>query len=222
MIPPKRSAKFVAKMEDVLAVYERPYDPDTPVVCMDEQPVQLIRETRRPLPTRKGSPLCVDFEYERAGTASIFLFTEALRGWRAAHVRQRRSAVDFAAEIAWLLDDVYPGRSKVIVVCDNLNTHALSSLYRAFKPEKARELARRLEIHYTPEHGSWLNIAECELSALSRQALAGRIGEMDELRRRTADWEHERNGRQVGVNWQFTNQDARTKLKRLYPEIQSS
>jgi hypothetical protein len=209
-------------MEDVLDIYERPYDPAAPVVCMDEQPVQLIKETRQPLRARPGQPRRFDFEYERAGTASIFLLTEPLKGWRAAHVRERRRAVDFAAEIAWLLEKVYPDAPVVVLVCDNLNTHNEASLYEAFEPQRARALAARLDIRHTPKHGSWLNVAECELSVMTRQALSGRIGTMARLRRQVAAWEKERNSRQIGVNWQFTTADARTKLRSLYPQPQLS
>lgn len=209
-------------MEDVLDVYERPHDPAAPVVCMDEQPVQLIKETRTPLRARPGKPRRVDFEYERAGTASIFLFTEPLKGWRAAHARTRRGATDFAAEIAWLLEEVYPDAPKVLLICDNLNTHTTASLYAGFEPQRARALAQRLEIHNTPKHGSWLNIAECELSVMTRQALAGRIGSLTALSNRIGAWQKDRNNRQIGVDWQFTTHDARTKLRRLYPQPQLS
>jgi hypothetical protein len=209
-------------MEDVLDVYERPYDPAAPVVCMDEQPVQLIKETRRPLRARPGKPRRVDFEYERAGTASIFLFTEPLKGWRAAHARARRTAIDFATEIAWLLEEAYPDAPRVVLVCDNLNTHTTAALYEAFEPQRARALALRMEIHNTPKHGSWLNIAECELSAMTRQSLAGRIGTLTALSNRIDAWQKDRNRRQTGVNWQFTTLDARTKLKSLYPQPQLS
>jgi len=209
-------------MEDVLDIYERPYDEAAPVVCMDEQPVQLIKETRRPLPVRPGEPKRIDYEYERAGTASIFLFHEALKGWRAAHVRERRTAVDFALEVAWLLDEVYPDAPTVVLVCDNLNTHTEASLYEAFEPQRARALAARLDIRHTPKHGSWLNAAECELSALTRQALSGRIGTLARLRRQVGAWEKERNSRQVGVDWQFTTAEARIKLRTLYPQPQLS
>lgn len=220
MIPPKHSAAFVANMEDVLEVYQRPYDAELPVVCMDEKPVQLVKETRLPEPARPGACRRVDFEYERAGTASIFLFTEPLAGWRAAHVRERRGAVDFAEELRWLLEERYPDAQRVVLVCDNLSTHGASSLYAAFEPERARRLACRLEWHFTPTHGSWLNIAECELSALTRQALGTRIGSLSALRRRVSAWQRDRNARQRGVDWQFTTADARIKLRRLYPQLQ--
>ena len=222
MIPPKQSAEFVARLEDVLDVYRRPYDPRYPVVNMDERPVQLVKETRTPLPARPGRPRRRDYEYERAGTASVFLFTEALRGWRKVSARPRRTAVDWAEEVRSLLEDEYPEAEKVVLVCDNLNTHDVSSLYKAFPPEVARRLAERLEIHYTPKHGSWLNIAECELSVLSRQCLGKRTSSMRELKRKVNPWARERNNRQRGVDWRFTTADARIKLKRLYPQIQMS
>jgi len=206
-------------MEDILDVYERPFNPDAPVVCMDEQPVQLVKETRKPYPVKPGAPRRVDYEYERAGTASVFMFVEPLVGWREAHIRERRTAVDFAHEIRWLLEEVYPDVDVVTLVCDNLNTHTAASLYEAFDAPTARRLARRLDIHYTPKHGSWLNIAECELSVMTRQALGGRIGCMKTLRRRLAAWHDDRNTRQRKVDWQFTAVDARIKLKSLYPEI---
>jgi hypothetical protein len=209
-------------MEDVLDIYERSCDPAAPVVCMDEQPVQLIKETRQPLRARPGQPRRIDFEYERAGTASIFLFTEPLKGWRAAHVRERRRAVDFAAEIAWLLEEAYPDAPLVVLVCDNLNTHTEASLYEAFEPRRARALATRLDIRHTPKHGSWLNVAECELSVMTRQALSGRIGTLARLRRQVSAWEQDRNSRQIGVDWQFTTTNARIKLRSLYPQPQLS
>ena len=222
MIPPKQNAAFVACMEDVLELYCRPYDPRVPVVNMDEQCVQLVKETRVALPLQPGQPMRYDYEYERNGTANVFLFVEALAGWRRTSVRQRRTAVDWAEEIRRLLEEDYPEAEKVVVICDNLNTHVIASLYEAFAPEHARRLARRLEIHYTPKHGSWLNIAECELSVLGRQCLGERTPDEASLRRKTQAWEHERNSRQQGVDWRFTTADARIKLKRLYPQIQMS
>ena len=222
MIPPKQSAEFVARMEDVLEVYRRPFDPESPVVNMDERPVQLVKETRTPVPMRPGRPRRFDYEYERAGVASVFLFTEALAGWRRVNARERRTAVDWAEEVRSLLDEDYPDARKVVLVCDNLNTHGTASLYEAFAPEEARRLAERLEIHYTPKHGSWLNIAECELSALSRQCLGKRTSSLRGLRRKVNPWARDRNKRQRGVDWRFTTADARIKLKRLYPQIQMS
>lgn len=222
MIPPKASPEFVARMEDVLEVYKRPYDPEYPVVNMDERPVQLVKETRTPIPMRPGRPRRFDCEYERAGVASVFLFTEALAGWRRVNTRERRTAVHWAEEVRSLLDDDYPDAKKVVLVCDNLNTHDTSSLYEAFPPEEARRLAERLEIHYTPKHGSWLNIAECEVSVLSRQCLGKRTSSLRELRRKVDPWARDRNKRQCGVDWRFTTDDARIKLKRLYPQVQMS
>lgn len=209
-------------MEDVLDVYERPYDPSRPVVNMDEQPVQLVKETRQPLETAPGRPRRYDHEYERAGTASVFLFTEALAGWRQVSVRPQRTAVDWAQELATLLEGRYAQAEKVILICDQLNTHVIASLYKAFPPERARRLARQLEIHYTPKHGSWLNIAECELSVLTRQCLRTRTSSRKALVRKVTPWARDRNARQRGIDWQFRTKDARIKLKRLYPEVQLS
>jgi hypothetical protein len=222
VIPPKADAEFVACMEDILDLYKRPYDPKRPIVNMDEQPVQLVKEIRQPLPTRPGRARRYDHEYERAGTACIFLFTEALGRWRDVHVRQRRTAVDWAQEIAELLETRYAEAEKVILICDNLNTHRISSFYKAFDPAKARRLAERIEIHYTPNHGSWLNIAECELSVLSRHCLRARTPSIQSLIRKVTLWAEDRNNRQRGVDWQFTTANARIKLKRLYPQIQMS
>lgn len=209
-------------MEDVLDVYERPYDPSHPVVNMDEQPVQLVKETRRPLETAPGRRRRYDHEYERAGTASVFLFTEALAGWRQVSVRPQRTAVDWAQELAALLEGRYAQAQKVLLICDQLNTHVIASLYKAFPPERARRLAQRLEIHYTPKHGSWLNIAECELSVLTRQCLRNRTPSLRALAGKVTPWARDRNARQRGVDWQFRTKDARIKLKRLYPEVQLS
>jgi len=220
VIPPQANAEFVAGMEDVLEVYRRPYDPQRPVVNMDERPVQLVKETRTPLGARPGTPRRYDYEYERAGVASVFLFTETLRGWRKVTARERRTAVDWAGELREILDGEYPDAEKVILVCDNLNTHKTASLYKAFPPAEARRLAERLEIHYTPKHGSWLNIAECEISVLSRQCLGRRTPGLSALRRKVLPWARERNERQRGVDWRFTTEDARIKLKRLYPQVQ--
>jgi hypothetical protein len=222
VIPPEADAAFVACMEDVLDVYERPYDPHCPVVNMDEQPVQLVQEIRPPLEAEPGQPRRYDHEYERAGTASIFLFTEALGGWRQVSVRPQRTAVDWAQEVAALLEGRYAQVPKVILINDQLNTHTIGSLYKAFPPEKARRLAQRLEIHYTPKHGSWLNIAECELSALTRQCLRNRTASLAALVRKVTPWARDRNAQQGGVDWQFRTKDARIKLKRLYPEVQLS
>lgn len=208
-------------MEDVLEVYHRPYDPRRPQVCMDEQPVQLIKQTRAPLPAVPGRPLCEDYEYERNGTANIFLFTEPLGSWRQARVRERKTAVDWAQEIHWLLEEQYPQADCVVLVCDNLNTHNIASLYEAFPPDMARRLVERLEIHYTPKHGSWLNIAETELSVLTRQCLSRRLPDQTHLIAETDAWSLARNTSHKTVDWRLTTDDARIKLKRLYPQFQS-
>lgn len=221
MIPPQQSAEFVADMEDVLEVYHQPYEPKHPMICMDEQPVQLIKETRTPLPAQPGHPKAVDYEYERNGTACLFIFTEPLSGWRKVVVRQRRTAVDWAVEIQRLLDEDYPDSQTITLVCDQLNTHKPASLYSAFSAPTARRLAEKLQIHYTPKHGSWLNIAENELSALTRQCLDRRIPDLETLERETRAWYIERNRLQKSVDWQFTTADARIRLKRLYPHIEN-
>ncbi len=221
MIPPEQNAEFVACMEDVLDLYHQPRDPRRPLVCMDEQPVQLIRETRHPLPAQPGQPERVDYEYERNGTAAIFLFTEPLGHWRRVSVREHRTAVDWAEEIRRLLEEDYPQAEKVILICDQLNTHTVGALYQAFPPEKARALAMRLEIHYTPKHGSWLNVAEIELSVFTRQCLDRRIPDTETLRQEAQAWYQERNDHQKGVDWQFTTANARIRLKRLYPQIKT-
>jgi hypothetical protein len=221
VIPPEQNGEFVARMEDLLDTYCLPPDPQVPLICMDEQPVQLIKETRSPLPGLPGHPPRMDYEYERNGTATVFMFTEPLQGRRQVHIRERRTAVDWATEIRSLLEVQYPEAARVRLVCDNLNTHKLGSLYEAFPPDTARRLAQRLEIHYTPKHGSWLNIAELELSVLTRQCLDRRIPDLDTLRRETQAWETRRNEGQKGVDWQFTTPDARIKLRRLYPQIQT-
>lgn len=209
-------------MEDVLDLYCLPYDPRTPLICMDEQPTQLIAETRPTLPQRPGKLERYDYEYERKGTAVNFMFTEPLGRWRKVSVRERRTSVDWAQEIKELLDRDYPEAEKIRLVVDNLNTHKVASLYEAFEPAEARRLAKRLEIHYTPKHGSWLNIAEIELSVLTSQCLNNRyIPDIQALAKETKAWEKHRNRKQKGVVWQFTTADARIKLKRLYPQIQS-
>lgn len=219
VIPPEHSGEFVAQMEEVLDLYHRPYNPHIPLVCMDEQPVQLIQETRKPLPAAPGKPEKVDYEYERKGTANIFMFTEPLQGTRHVRVTEHRTAVDWAHEVRDLLERRYPEVERVCLVCDNLNTHGLGSLYEAYPPEQAWALAKRLEIHHTPKHGSWLNIAEIELSALTGQCLDRRIPDIETLRHATKAWEKRRNEHHKGVAWQFTTQNARIKLKRLYPQL---
>jgi hypothetical protein len=208
-------------MEDVLEVYQQPYDPDFPVVCMDENPYQLLGETRPPIPMKRGRPKRLDDEYVRNGTCCIFLFTEALSGWRHAEPQEHRTKVDWAHQIRHLLDIDYPECKKVRLLMDKLNTHTISSLYEAFPPELALRLARRLEIHYTPKHGSWLNIAEIELSAMTRQCLDRRIDNIPSLMTELSAWETARNSMQKGVDWHFTTPDARTRQKHLYPQIKS-
>lgn len=220
MIPPDADGEYAARMEDVLAVYQRPLDPQAPVVCMDEQPVQLVNEVKQPIPAAPGRPKRVDYEYERNGTANIFMFTEPLTGWRHVDVTDHRTKTDWALQIRELLDGRYANVAKVVLVMDNLNTHSTGSLYQAFSPAEARRLAERLEIHHTPKHGSWLNIAENELSALTKQCLSRRIGTAAELKTEAAAWEAARNRDAVRVHWRFTIERAREKLRRVYPEIQ--
>lgn len=208
-------------MEDVLDLYHQPYDASSPVVCMDEKPYQLLDETRDPIPMAPGKPKRQDGEYIRNGTCSIFLFTESLAGRRHCAVRERRTRIDWANQIRDLLENRYPEAAKIRLVMDNLNTHSIASLYEAFPPEVARSLATRLEIHYTPKHGSWLNIAEIELSVMTRQCLDRRIADISSLRQELSDWESTRNTNQKGVVWQFTTDSARIKLKRLYPQFKS-
>lgn len=219
-IPPENSGAFVACMEDIIDIYHLPWDERRPVVCMDEQPIQFLKETRTPIPARRGRPTRIDYEYERNGTGSAFLFTEALQGWRNISVRDRRTAIDWAQEVRRILDDRYAEAEKVVLIMDNLNTHSVASLYEAFEPTEARRLAQRLEIHYTPKHGSWLNIAECELSSFTRQCMSRRMPDKETLQKEAAAWEEHRNKNQKGVDWHFTTKEARIKLKRLYPLIQ--
>jgi len=221
VIPPKGDAEFVAAMEDVLEVYHRPYDEKRPLVCLDEASKQLVGEIIEPIPAEPGQPERFDYEYIRNGTANLFMISEPLLGWRAVHVTERRTAVDFAEVVRWLVEEVHEEAEKVVLVMDNLNTHKLASLYEAFPPERARRIAERLEIHHTPKHGSWLNMAEIELSVLSRQCLDRRIETREELEREVAAWEEERNERQIGVKWRFTTADARIKLRHLYPAVQT-
>ena len=219
-MPPEDDAEFVCAMEDVLEVYQRPYDVKRPVVCLDEQSKQLIRETRTPFPARSGQPERVDYEYERNGTANLFMMFEPLAGRRRVKVTDRRTKVDFAHAMRELVDDQYAKAEVIVLVMDNLNTHKMSSLYEAFAPDEARRLIGRLEVHHTPKHGSWLNMTETELSMLSGQCVDRRIGEKSELRSEVAAWETSRNTDKCRVDWQFTTAEARVKLKRLYPSIQ--
>jgi len=207
-------------MEDVLEVYARPHDPRRPAVCIDEGGKQLIGDVRPPLPTRPGKPKRVDYEYKRGGMANLFLAFEPLAGVRHAEVTDRKASVDFARFARRVLDEWYPDAERVVFVLDNLSTHAPAAFYEAFEPAEARRLCERVEWHYTPKHGSWLNVAELELSVLARQCLDRRIPDMATLRREVAAWEAERNAAVVRVDWQFTTADARTKLKRLYPSVE--
>lgn len=218
-IGPKENASFVAHMEQVLQVYMRPYDAKHPVVCMDEQPKQLIREIRQPLKTSRGEQR-IDHEYIREGVCNVWMFTEPLGGWRDVRVSARRTANDWAQQVKALVDDSrYCDADRMTLVCDNLNTHCLASLYKAFNPEEALRIANKIELVHTPKHGSWLNIAECELSVLTRQCLRQRIAEVKTISEKSRTWATTRNRQQTGVDWQFTTEDARTKLKYLYPIV---
>lgn len=206
-------------MEDVLDVYHRPYDPLRPQVCLDEASKQLISETRPAIPMKPGQIERVDAEYRRNGTASVFMLTVPLEGQRHVRVREHRTRKDFAEVIRELCDELYPGAEKIVLVMDNLNTHDAASLYEAFEPAEARRLAEKLEIHYTPKHGSWLNMAEIELSVLSRQCMNDYFETQEQLAEQIAMWERSRNESNVGIDWRFTTADARIKLKKLYPTI---
>ena len=207
-------------MEDVLSVYSRPYDEKFPVICMDEKPVQLLMDVRKGFKSKKDGIEHYDNEYIRNGTASIFMFTEPLQGWRWTDARERRTRVDWAYEIKYILESCYPQAENVVLVMDNLNTHTIASLYETFPAVEAFSLAERLELHYTPKHGSWLNIAEIELSALGRQCLAHRrIANLEDLRNELRPWCQARNKKQRSVDWHFRTEDARIKLKHLYPSV---
>jgi hypothetical protein len=204
-------------MEDVLEVYQRPHDPARPVVCVDETTKQLLKETRQPVAMRKGRPQRVDYEYERNGTASIFMIFAPLEGRREALVTERHTAIDYAHALKHVADEMFPHAEKIVLVQDNLNTHKPASLYQAFEAKEARRLTERLEWHYTPKHGSWLDLAESELSVLSSQCLDRRIGDIESLRGEVEAWVADRNKNQAKADWQFTTDDARVKLKTLYP-----
>jgi transposase len=208
-------------MEDVLATYQRPRDPARPVICMDETSKQLVGETRIALPVAPGQPRREDYEYERHGVANLFLFSEPLTGWREVQVTERRTRTDWAVAMRELSDRHYPAAERITVVLDNLNTHGPASFYEAFAPEEARRLAERFEFHYTPKHGSWLNMAEIELSVLGRQCLDRRISNIERLRNEIRAWQQQRNAMSKTIDWQFTTANARTKLKRLYPLIKT-
>ncbi len=218
-IPPDASGEFVWHMEDVLEVYKRPYDPKRPVVALDEKPVQLLSDTREAIPCKSGSAAKQDHEYKRNGTANIFCALEPLGNWRCLEVTERRTKLDFAAFVKELVDGQFKDAEKVVLVMDNLNTHSPASLYDAFSPQEARRITEKLEIHHTPKHGSWLNVAEIELSVVGRR-LVERVGSVEELSRQLAAMEQQRNDAAKGVNWQFNIDNARIKLKRLYPSFE--
>jgi len=207
-------------MEDVLEVYNRPTDPNQPLVCFDELSKQQVKEVCTPIPPAPGQPERYDYEYERNGTSNLFMFFAPLLGWRHVKVTDRRTAIDFAHCMRDLVDVHFPDAPRITLVVDNLNTHVLASLYKAFAPAEARRIWERLEVHYTPKHGSWLNMAEIELSVLARQCLDRRIPDRETLIQEVAAWEAERNARQVIADWRFTTVDARIKLKRLYPVVE--
>jgi len=206
-------------MEDVLTLYKQPYDEKHPVVCMDESSKQHLRETRQKLPMEPGKPERYDTEYERNGTSNLFIFFEPLRGWRRIDVTARRTAVDWAQQIKKLVDEDYPNAKKIRLVMDNLNTHMRASLYKTFEPKEARRLLDKLEFHYTPKHGSWLNMAEIEFSLLSRQCMRERMGDRDYLTQEVRAWTNNRNSIKSDMKWRFTTEDARIKLSRLYPTL---
>jgi len=219
-IPPKADAAFVCQMEEVLDVYKRPYDPKRPQICMDEMPKQLLAEKYEPVAVQPGQPQKQDYEYERHGATNIFMLFEPLAGKRYIETNSHRKAVDWAQVMKTLSDELYPQAEVIVLVMDNLNTHKLASFYEAFEPEEAHRLSRRFELHYTPKHGSWLNMAEIELSALARQCLNRRIADQQILDTEVQAWVQERNDQVVKVDWRFTTADARIKLKHLYPKIQ--
>ena len=214
---PEPGAEFVAKMEDVLDVYQRPYDPLVPVVCIDETNKQMVMQNR--IPSEPGQPEIVDYEYERNGVANVFMISEPLAGKRETVVSETRTAIDFAHVIKYTSDALYPHAEKIVLVTDNLNIHAAASLYKAFGPEEAHRLANRLEWHYTPKHGSWLNIAEIEIGVMCRQALSKPLPDLDSFKKQVMAWSFRRNAECSKVDWQFTTSDARIKLKKLYPSI---
>lgn len=207
-------------MEDVLEVYTLPFDPQRPQVCMDELNKQLVGETRPPIPAAPGQPERYDYEYVRNGVANLFIFFEPLAGWREVKVTERRTMLDWAEAVRELVDVHYPEAEAIVLVMDNLNTHGIGSLYEAFPPAEARRIAKKLEIHHTPKHGSWLNMAESELSILARQCLNQRIPDLEQLRREVSAWQDERNQAETPMTWRFTTDHARIRLARLYPSLQ--
>jgi len=218
-IPEKENAEFVCAMEDVLDVYHRPYDPKRPQVCFDETNKQQTKEIRVPLPCRPGDVAKYDYEYERNGTSNLFIFFAPLESWRHIKVTNQRTMIDFAHCMRDLVDVHFPEAEKIVLVMDNLNTHKFAALYAAFVPSEARRIINKLEIHYTPKHGSWLNMAEIELSVLQRQCLKARIPDQPTLRQKVTAWENGRNASEATVHWRFTTEDARIKLHRLYPSL---
>jgi uncharacterized small protein (DUF1192 family) len=219
VIPPDANAAFVAAMEDILEVYQRPYDRQRPLVCLDESSKQLIAETRVPIAAKPGQPGRHDYEYRRNGTANLFMMFAPLEGWRHVKVTDRHTAVDYAQVLKELSDTHFPGSAKIVLVQDNLNTHKPASLYEAFPPAEARRLVERFEWHYTPKHGSWLDMAESELGVLSSQCLDRRIPDQQVLKVEVEAWEADRNRKHARADWQFTTADARVKLRRLYPAL---
>ena len=219
MIPPKANAAFVAAMEDVLEVYTRPHDPARPLVCLDETSKQLVAETRAPQPMRAGQPARRDYEYKRNGTVNLFMLFAPLEGWRHVEVTARRTAIDYANMLRDLADIHFPNAEKIVLVQDNLNTHAPASLYEAFEPAEARRIIERFEWHYTPKHGSWLNLAESELAVLANQCLSRRIAEPAMLKTEVDAWRTRRNAQNAKADWRFTTADARVRLKSLYPSL---
>jgi len=221
-IPPAQDAAFVAHMEQVLEVYKRPYDAKHPVVCMDEQPKQLIAETRKPVLAAPGQPARVDYEYVREGVCNVWMFVAPLGGWRDVSVTVTKTAVDWAHQVRRVVDQLrFAQAERITLVSDNLNTHTLAALYQAFEPVEALRIAKKLDLVHTPKHGSWLNVAECELSALTRQCLDRRIADQKTVADEVLAWSQDRNARQTGVDWHFTTENARIKLKQLYPNVRT-
>jgi len=218
-IPPNANAEFVCNMEDVLDVYKRPYDPKRPQVCFDERPKQLVADVRKPIGASPGQKARYDYEYKRNGVANLFMIFEPLSGQRQVKVTYRRTKKDFARCMRELVDDIYPDAEQIVLVMDNLNTHKKASLYESFAPSEAKRIADKLEIHYTPKHGSWLNMAEIEISVMSRQCLGERMDNIQQLAKKVLFWQRHRNCKQMKVDWRFTTDDARIKLKKLYPLI---
>ena len=219
-IPPKSNAEFVCQMEEVLDLYRRPYDPDRPMVCFDERPKQLIGEIRKPIPAVSGKQARYDYEYRRNGVANLFMMFEPLAGRRHLKVTERRTKKDWAECIRQLVEEIYPKADSIVLVMDNLNTHKKASLYEAFEPAEAKRIADKLEICYTPKHGSWLNMAEIEISVLTRQCLTERMEDVKRLEKEAMMWAGKRNAKKTKVDWRFTTDDARIKLKKLYPSIE--